>query len=362
MSKVLWPFRFGAALLISLLIWEALLRVLIVSPTSYADNAPFGWMPRPHARGMSAIEGRAVAVYNARGFRSDEIVPKAAGETRILCLGDSYTEGIQVAAQSTFASRLQTLLRENGVSGARVYNGGRSGPSVAYSVALADDYQKMFAPDWVVILVRDQWTLMFSHAQEIRYRRAGNGFEIERTNYWDSLGRMTKIATKSGLRDLAVSTYGKRQLDEMRAPDNTSNNADSGTKANKIPNVIAPQSTLGVPIDTNLPRSLRAVEWTLSQLKRKYPRLILVSMPESSPEAAGLLPVTPTEKRFGEVCATLQLPLVEMRSIIEADFRRTHLPPFGFSNTLPWLGHPNEHGHELIARGIEARLRPLLQP
>jgi lysophospholipase L1-like esterase len=362
MSKVLWPFRFGAALLISLLIWEALLRVLIVSPTPYADNLPFGWMPRSHARGMSAIEGRAVATYNARGFRTDEIAPKAKGETRILCLGDSYTEGIQVAAQSTFASRLQTLLRENGVNGARVYNGGRSGPSVAYSVALSEEYQKLFAPDWVVILVRDQWTLMFSHSQEVRYRPVGKAFEIERSNYWDSLGRVTKIATKSGLRDLAISTYGKRQSDEMRAPDNSSNKDDSGAKAHKIPNIIAPQITLGAPADLNLARSLRAVEWTLTQLKRKYPRLIVVSMPESSPEVAGLLPVTPTEKRFGEVCAALQIPLVEMRPLIEADFARTHLPPFGFSNTLPWLGHPNEHGHELIARGIEARLRPLLRP
>jgi hypothetical protein len=41
-----------------------------------------------------------------------------------------------------------------------------------------------------------------------------------------------------------------------------------------------------------------------------------------------------------------------MRDRINQDYRETGEPPFGFPNTLPWTGHLNAHGHELVAQAL----------
>src|SRR6476619_3711696 len=70
--------------------------------TQYTEADPVrGWRHRPGARGRF---GKAEYVINSRGLRDVEHEPEAApGETRVLLLGDSFTEGFSVSLEDGVA-------------------------------------------------------------------------------------------------------------------------------------------------------------------------------------------------------------------------------------------------------------------
>lgn len=72
-----------------------------------------------------------------------------ADPIRIVCLGDSLTEGYGLAPEQAYPSRLETGLRERGYA-VRVVNAGISGSTSASAVSRLR-WQLRSGPDWVVI-------------------------------------------------------------------------------------------------------------------------------------------------------------------------------------------------------------------
>src|SRR5262249_2151345 len=146
------------------------------------------------------------------------ISPRAAGELRILCLGDSFTEGLQMDVARTYPMRLEALLREGAASDprlprARVFNGGRSGRSVAYTVGLAGAHLRMFDPDWVVVLVRNEWdALLFDRSEEFFYEPSPGGFELRRSWHWLTMSPLRRKLVDWKLRDVALIHFGTQHL------------------------------------------------------------------------------------------------------------------------------------------------------
>lgn len=343
----------GAALLGSLILWEVLLRLFIASPVPYHQDAQLGWMPQPHSSGLVAYEGRGWCRYNERGFRDSAITPRQPGEMRILCLGDSYTEGGQMAESKTYPRRLQELLNAQAApqafpqaSRVRVFNGGRAGTTIAFTVALSQEYQALFEPDWTVVLVRDGWNELFSREQEIYYKPVGDGFRIKTEWHWDHMSRPMKLLIRYRVRDIALFQYGKRHLSELlrAAP-------EEGAPP-QAPSTATPETTASPRPKASPDKTLRSIGWTVKELKGRYPRLLLVHIPYTRPDKTGLAPATDRETVLLAECARQNVPLIPMRPLLEADFARTRQPSFGFANTLPWSGHPNAHGHELIAQAV----------
>jgi hypothetical protein len=94
------------------------------------------------------------------------------------------------------------------------------------------------------------------------------------------------------------------------------------------------------------------MDWALQGLKRSYPNVVLVHVPLPSQADATLKPATPLEIRLVQRCRDFGIPLIAMRQPILEDYARTKQPPFGFTYTLPWFGHPNAHCHNLIAQEL----------
>jgi lysophospholipase L1-like esterase len=342
-NRLRGAFKVLTALAVSAAIWEILLRSFLIVPIPYQHQPLLGWMPRPFSRGLQTEEGRGVLRYNELGFRDGPLTKKAPDELRILAIGDSYTEGRQMNASQTFPVRLQTLLQQQlrgeGSTRAaqiRVLNGGRDGATPAYYVYLADVNKKLFEPDWVIVLVRDaSWLQTFDRSKEIFYRASGDGFEIKRLWTWDSMSSSRRLLANSGVRDLALVLYSLRRWNLMTSP-------DLGDET-KVSNSVAPDK---------LALTKHTMDWTLQQLRKKYPKLVLVHMPPSSPTLGGLLPPQPQEKMLITACKRYNIPLIPMRHEIMRDYQQSGQPPYGFSNTLPWTGHMNAHGHELVARAL----------
>ena len=88
--------------------------------------------------------------YNSRGFRDREVSDrKPPGVRRIVVIGDSFAEGLQVDLAETFCERLERRL---GAAGVEVVNLGVSGFSTIQSIQRLHHAGFRCAPDWVLYL------------------------------------------------------------------------------------------------------------------------------------------------------------------------------------------------------------------
>lgn len=88
--------------------------------------------------------------FNELGFRGESLVPKVAGEFRILFVGDSVTLGWGVAATDSFVQRVAGLLGA-GDREVRAINGGCGSYNSAQELAFTQRYVPALAPDLVVL-------------------------------------------------------------------------------------------------------------------------------------------------------------------------------------------------------------------
>ena len=98
------------------------------------------------------FEGRSQDTISSAGFRDVEhAVDKPPGVRRILLLGDSVSEGMQVPLQSTVARRLQRLFDREGRK-VEVINASCSTYSLGQLVVLYNQISKSYKPDEIILL------------------------------------------------------------------------------------------------------------------------------------------------------------------------------------------------------------------
>jgi hypothetical protein len=356
--------RIGAALVVSLILWEVLLRVFFTVPIVSDHVEGLGWLPK-NARGLSTTEGRGHVVYNEYGFREGPLGDKPKDELRVLILGDSNIEARQVNLEKTLPVRLQTLL-DNTPGGqskncrVRVINGGRVGATPAFHLVLSNKYKKLFQPDWTVMVVDDsRWKLMFSPSHEIRYEPQGDNFKIVTKWQGESRGRGYQILRRLHIRDLALFdwSFSRWQLMNGAGGGGDANGEGAAERAAAKGNALQRAAYDNMK---NPEMTARSMNWTLRQLREKYPRLVIVHMPAADAGNANLKPITGEERELLAACRALQIPVIAMRERIAEDYQKTGKPPFGFMNTLPWTGHINAHGHDVIAHALRDYFRDKL--
>src|SRR5919108_5792949 len=120
----------------------------------YEPNKYIGWKGIPGFQG-DYVRGRVVQYVrmNSHGFRDKErTYEKKEGTFRILALGDSYTEGVQVSLEQTFPYILEERLNSE-KSGVRfeVLNLGVSGFGTAQEYLTLKHYGLEYKPDLVIL-------------------------------------------------------------------------------------------------------------------------------------------------------------------------------------------------------------------
>jgi hypothetical protein len=95
----------------------------------FEDDSRFGWFHIPGRKGWyRSKEYTTLISINSHGLRDVErTYDNALGACRILILGDSFAEGMQVPFEDTVGSQLEKLLNARGGSTVEVINGGVSG-------------------------------------------------------------------------------------------------------------------------------------------------------------------------------------------------------------------------------------------
>jgi hypothetical protein len=107
-------------------------------PPRFAFDPVRGEIPVPNQVGRQRQPGDYDFTYsnNSLGFRgSREFGPKQPGRVRLLLLGDSFTYGVGVNDDQTFAAQLERLLRSQRLD-AEVINAGAPGKGTDYELKL----------------------------------------------------------------------------------------------------------------------------------------------------------------------------------------------------------------------------------
>lgn len=331
--------RVAVSLLLALLFWNVLLALLVFRPTSYRHDAALGWLPRGHVDTLDSTEGWEITKFNEYGFRDEEVAPRKPDEFRVLALGDSFTVGRQVQLQEVFTQRLQhDLAAKLGGKPVRVVNAGRDARHAEYYVGLAEPYQRIFQPDWVVILVPDlTWTCPLEPGRDSDFylEPTGTGFKLHENWILERPKGFQKLVKKWQIPDPVVVEY-TRYLERIRGKQRQSSKKGDPTSEN-----------------SSAAQQARLIDWLVGKIRSAYPRVVLVHLPLGSPALHGLNPVSREETLVQAACKKYGVPLIPMRERIERDFAAHQIPPYGFANTLPWSGHINTRGHMLVAEALQ---------
>lgn len=139
--------------LMALTVVEASVRVFAPSPPLlYWPDASLGWVHPPHlACTYPGRNGPTAVQFNSRGLRDAErATEKPPGVFRVLVLGDSYAEGVDVEQAQTFAAHLERLLRASGRP-AEVINTGVGGYGTDQEYMYLTREGWGYAPDLVLL-------------------------------------------------------------------------------------------------------------------------------------------------------------------------------------------------------------------
>jgi hypothetical protein len=111
-----------------------------------------GWSQVPGGRYDFELDGRAVHVeFNAIGFRDDEhTIEKPPGVRRIVVIGDSFSEAVQVNVEETFYRRLVERLNATGRDHWELINLGVGDFGSAQELIALERYGLRYAPDIVI--------------------------------------------------------------------------------------------------------------------------------------------------------------------------------------------------------------------
>ena len=158
---------------ISLVLLEGGIRLLgLSSGLTYQPDPDFGWK---HTAGHSYtyyVEDREIPVsINSRGLRDDDYsYTKPADSLRILLLGDSLTEALQVRKEDSFADLLEQQLNDKAEKDSRpviqVINSGTSGYGTDNELLFFRHEGRKYQPDIVTLVlyigndIRNNWHVL----------------------------------------------------------------------------------------------------------------------------------------------------------------------------------------------------------
>lgn len=166
----------GASLVVALLLAEIALRVMGFSaPVWYRPDPQLGWTLRPGMSAWFTREGRARITINAEGRRDRETTLNKPDDVyRIVVLGDSYSEAMQVEREQAYWWLLPERLASCGFQPGKrieVLNFGVSGYGTAQEYVMLESQAIRYRPDLVL--------LQFTNGNDVR----NNSFALETEKY-----------------------------------------------------------------------------------------------------------------------------------------------------------------------------------
>jgi hypothetical protein len=370
-----------ASVIVALLLCEAGLRVVGFSyPSFFRPDDRLGLRLRPNAEGWARAEGEALIRINSAGFRDRERSQKKPADTfRVVVLGDSMIEAMQVDLEKTFVAQLETQLNACSAFGAKkieVLNLGVSGYGTAQELLNFRYFGATYSPDLVLasffagndvrnnskalepekmrpffelngdMLVEDR-----SFAQSAEFQRRTNALR-------SALDRL------SDLRVLQAAYFIKDRLATTGAPAAAAPAAMGGNEAGIDDAVYSepatPQWIAAWALTERLFRQLR------DEVQAAGAKLVIVSLSSGiqvHPDPAVRAQFTSGKNiadlfypnhRIQKLAADLQVQSIVLGPAFQEAAERNKVFFHGFPNTRMGSGHWNEAGNRMAADVVAA--------
>ncbi|MBI5231395.1 MAG: SGNH/GDSL hydrolase family protein [Coriobacteriales bacterium] len=316
------------------LLWVAILETFVWNPTGYVDDPELGRIYRPGIY-VHGTEGFSYSRINSLGMRGPEVGPRRPGTARVLFLGDSFTEALQVFPSRTFAERTGAALREGGMD-VEVVNAGRSGASPASHIYLAEWYRRRIDPDVVVVqLSCEDFTSDLTDPKSNFYlkRDRSNVSAVMNTEFHSA----HPVAQKSRIVREVISFPLVRL---------------AANNINRQLNLEPPPREFDADVDRDL------VEVTVHALSQAYDHPVILYVPGVEYDRA-CCASEPAEALLRDAARRRGIPFVDVGDEMLAAFAERRVASHGFANTqLPASGsHLNAAGHGIVATKLTPVVR-----
>jgi hypothetical protein len=368
-----------ASICFSLLAFELVLRAIGYSaPVWYQPDSRLGWRMRPGLAAWFTQEGRSFVRANREGMRDRDHLPdKPEGVYRIVVLGDSYAEALQVEREQAFWARLPGELAACGFQPGKtieVLNFGVSGYGTAQEYLMLESTAIRYRPDLVL--------LQFTNGNDVR----NNSFalEPEKERPFFMLGRDGSLridesfATSPGFlaRSSFAAEVGRKVIDRSRLIQMARFMKDhsffpKASAAGGVEQGLEP-AVLAAPRDALWEEAWRVTEGLIAKTadfaQRNGARFAVLTAPyaiQVHPDAKvraalqdklGVPDLFYPDRRVAEFAkqrGLLAVPIApEMQPLAEKSGVYFH----GFDNVGMGRGHWNADGHQAAAGIIARRL------
>ena len=334
-QKLVWCFRVALAFLLAVVVWEVLLSQLVLQKPTSQSHPVLG---RIYGEGLyvQGKEGYGRTVLNELGLRSRPLETALEGQQRVLVLGDSYTQAMQVSDEVAFPQRLNDLLGDN----TRVINSGREGASPADYIALEEYNKTTFQPDVVVVQLNeaDFTRDLLSNKQTFYYEETSQGYNLrENKSVVSSNALASRFADLQSVFNFSVVRVALERVEAMR-------------KGEPVP---TPE------VQTTSQQSDGSLEhFIVGELKQAYQHPILLYIPEMDYFSPDYAQPRATEQYLADAAQKLGVTFISLRPDFVALYRNQNRTAHGFNNTQPGMGHINPLGHEIAAERLAQVLGP----
>jgi lysophospholipase L1-like esterase len=282
-----------------------------------------------------AYSNASKVAINSVGFRGPEIrTGSAAGEPRVLCLGDSMTFGVAVEDHETYPQQLEQLLVQAFPSSRpEVINAGVQRYFTFQEIDLLKAHVQKLQPDVVTLMV---------YINDLSVRRGADyvrEYENEREQAATAFRKRAPIlylaAKNSALVELAKIAYFVSRRNRRAVPSLSMNALQGRSTKRDEPKWQAVEQELATFRD-------------MAQAHRFKPIVLFVPVRRQieGDYARSLYP-----GRLVEHCRRLGMPTIDATQMFKESLR-AGVDPF-----LPWDDHMSVAGHRLFAETIMEQLR-----
>lgn len=339
-----WLIKLTAALLVSLLLLEIMVRCLVLSPAREQYVEKIGYGHAPLSEVLRTYEGYARLRVDDLGLNNPPL-PDPLPEHRLLVMGDSFVEALQVMQEENFESRLQQAWSDRG--GALVYNAGFDGSDPSFDPDIVD---------WLMPYVQPQGLLVCVNAHDLTEI---SRWPVKRQDDGSMTGFVHDVQPPGMLKRTVLWVYAHSALVTHL----------KWKYEHEVRNWWHALSAGSVAVD---PQPVKTVDdfhageegwrWVLQQLSAKGMPVTVLLMPEIRYSATGAEAVdSERRQRLQAVAEALGIPVLDGNQPLLAEFAHSGQPGVGFANTHFGEGHINARGHAALASWLADKRQVLLR-
>jgi len=326
---------------IALLVLEAVLRFFFVAPRYKVSDSELGLLNRPNARVVWSDEGWAVNRVNSLGLMGPEL-KEPRPRLRVLLLGNSYTEALQVSRDESFAGVGESL-----IPGSEFINAAHSNWSMAEELGLLRRLSPLLEPD--VVVAQFSAKPPFGEADaHLREDEIEDWRWVPAPENRSALRRLKDLTDPFAQHSALLTMLLRKGSDLARRE-----------QARLRGRFVAEQPTPVGRREANarsLAREADATAWLLDQMAAESRGLLVVLVIPGIDYQKGVCAerheVRTRREMIHQVAARQGVALVDPSQAFCEYYLATGQPLHGFQNVKMGSGHLNPHGHQVLARQL----------